>query len=173
VRNLRACAGVFTPVSYVQNLFSDAEPERRNPGGSQVELVGYPFFASPISDLLVRLQNGFRRRHDTVSVPASRLKREVLRILQNEGYIQSVQTDVADGHAVLKVQLRYVAEGQPMVTGMQRVSKPGRRVYVGTKDIPRVKNGIGVAIVSTSKGLMTDQDSRRAGLGGEVLCSVW
>jgi len=113
----------------------------------------------PISDLLVRLQNGFRRRHDTVSVPASRLKREVLRILQNEGYIQSVQADVA--------------EGQSMITGMQRVSKPGRRVYVGTKDIPRVKNGIGVAILSTSKGLMTDQDSRRAGLGGEVLCSVW
>ena len=83
------------------------------------------------------------------------------------------QADVADGHAVLKVQLRYVAEGQPMVTGMQRVSKPGRRVYVGIKDIPRVKNGIGVAILSTSKGLMTDQDSRRAGLGGEVLCSIW
>ena len=102
----------------------------------------------PISDLLVRLQNGFRRRHDSVTVPASRLKREVLRILQNEGYIQSVQADVANGHPVLKVQLRYVAEGQPMVTGMQRVSKHGRRVHVGTKTIPRVTSGIGVAIVS-------------------------
>ena len=127
----------------------------------------------PISDLLVRLQNGLRRRHDTVSVPASRLKREILRILQNQGYIQGVQAEVEDGHPVLKVQLRYVVEGQPMVTGMQRVSKPGRRVYVGIKDIPRVKNGIGMAILSTSKGLMTDQDSRRAGLGGEVLCAVW
>ncbi|MEO8048342.1 MAG: 30S ribosomal protein S8 [Nitrospirota bacterium] len=127
----------------------------------------------PISDLLVRLQNGLRRRHDTVSVPASRLKREILRILQHEGYIQGVQAGVEDGHPVLKVQLRYVVEGQPMVTGMQRVSKPGRRVYVGIKDIPRVKNGIGMAILSTSKGLMTDQDSRRAGLGGEVLCAVW
>ncbi|MEK6764443.1 MAG: 30S ribosomal protein S8 [Nitrospira sp.] len=127
----------------------------------------------PISDLLVRLQNGLRRRHDTVSVPASRLKREILRILQHEGYIQGVQAEVEDGHPVLKVQLRYVVEGQPMVTGMQRVSKPGRRVYVGIKDIPRVKNGIGMAILSTSKGLMTDQDSRRAGLGGEVLCAVW
>ena len=117
----------------------------------------------PISDLLVRLQNGLRRRHDTVSVPASRLKREILRILQHEGYIQGVQAELEDGHPVLKVQLRYVTEGQPMVTGM----------YVGIKDIPRVKNGIGVAILSTSKGLMTDQDSRRAGLGGEVLCSVW
>jgi small subunit ribosomal protein S8 len=127
----------------------------------------------PISDLLVRLQNGLRRRHDTVSVPASRLKREILRILQSQGYIQSVQAEVEDGHPILKVQLRYVVEGQPMVTGMQRVSKPGRRVYVGIKDIPRVKNGIGMAILSTSKGLMTDQDSRRAGLGGEVLCAVW
>ena len=127
----------------------------------------------PISDLLVRLQNGLRRRHDTVSVPASRLKREILRILQHVGYIQGVQAEVEDGHPVLKVQLRYVVEGQPMVTGMQRVSKPGRRVYVGIKDIPRVKNGIGMAILSTSKGLMTDQDSRRAGLGGEVLCAVW
>jgi small subunit ribosomal protein S8 len=127
----------------------------------------------PISDLLVRLQNGLRRRHDTVSIPASRLKREILRILQNQGYIQGVQAEVEDGHPVLKVQLRYVVEGQPMVTGMQRVSKPGRRVYVGIKNIPRVKNGIGMAILSTSKGLMTDQDSRRAGLGGEVLCAVW
>ena len=127
----------------------------------------------PISDLLVRLQNGLRRRHDAVNVPASRLKREVLRILQNEGYIQAVQADVEDGHPILKVTLRYMPEGQPMVTGMQRVSKPGRRVYVGIKDIPRVKSGIGVAILSTSKGVMTDQESRRAGLGGEVLCSVW
>lgn len=126
----------------------------------------------PISDLLVRIQNGLRRRHEVVSIPASRLKRELLRVLQNEGYIQGVQADMADGHPVLKVQLRYVAE-VPVVTGMQRVSKPGRRVYVGIKDIPRVKNGIGVAILSTSKGLMTDQESRRAGLGGEVLCSVW
>jgi small subunit ribosomal protein S8 len=127
----------------------------------------------PISDLLVRLQNGFRRQHEVVSVPASRLKREVLRVLQNEGFIQGVETSVEDGHPILKVQLRYVAEGQPMITGMQRVSKPGRRVYVGTKNIPRVRNGIGLAILSTSKGVMTDQESRRAGLGGEVLCSVW
>ncbi|MDH4185631.1 MAG: 30S ribosomal protein S8 [Nitrospira sp.] len=127
----------------------------------------------PISDLLVRLQNGLRRRHEAVNIPASRLKRELLRILQNEGYIEGVQADIVDGHPVLKVQLRYVAEGKPVLTGAQRVSKPGRRVYVGLKDIPRVKSGIGVAILSTSKGLMTDQESRRAGLGGEVLCSVW
>lgn len=127
----------------------------------------------PISDLLVRLRNGFRRQHDVVTVPASRLKREVLRVLQTEGFIQGVEAAMEDGHPVLKVQLRYVGEGQPMITGMQRVSKPGRRVYVGIKNIPRVRNGIGMAILSTSKGIMTDQASRKAGLGGEVLCSIW
>jgi small subunit ribosomal protein S8 len=106
-------------------------------------------------------------------MPASKLKREVLRVLQAEGFIQGVEAGTEDGHAVLKVQLRYVGEGQPMITGMQRVSKPGRRVYVGIKNIPRVRNGIGMAILSTSKGIMTDQASRKAGLGGEVLCSVW
>ena len=127
----------------------------------------------PISDLLVRLRNGFRRHHDVVTMPASKLKREVLRVLQAEGYIHGIEAETEDGHPVLKVQLRYVGEGQPMITGMQRVSKPGRRVYVGTREIPRVRNGIGMAILSTSKGIMTDQASRKAGLGGEVLCAVW
>lgn len=127
----------------------------------------------PISDLLVRLRNGFRRHHDVVTVPASKLKHEVLRVLQAEGFIQGIESATEDGHPVLKVQLRYVSEGQPMITGMQRVSKPGRRVYVGTREIPRVRNGIGMAILSTSKGIMTDQASRKAGLGGEVLCAVW
>lgn len=127
----------------------------------------------PISDLLVRLRNGFRRQHEIVTVPASKLKREVLRVMQAEGFIQAVEAATEDGHPVLKVQLRYVGEGQPMITGMERVSKPGRRVYVGNKNIPRVRNGIGTAILSTSKGIMTDQASRKAGLGGEVLCSIW
>lgn len=127
----------------------------------------------PISDLLVRLQNGFRRGHEAVSIPASRLKKEILEVLKKEGFIQGVEASVEEGHPMLKVELRYIAEGQPMITGMQRVSKPGRRVYVGSKHIPRVRNGIGLAILSTSKGVMTDQESRRAGLGGEVLCSIW
>jgi small subunit ribosomal protein S8 len=127
----------------------------------------------PISDMLVRLRNGFRRQHEVVSIPASKLKREVLQVLQAEGFIHNVETGEEEGHPVLKVRLRYVAEGQPMITGMERVSKPGRRVYVGSKNIPRVRNGIGMAILSTSKGIMTDQASRKAGLGGEVLCSIW
>lgn len=127
----------------------------------------------PISDLLVRLRNGARRHHEVVTVPASRLKREVLRVLQSEGFIQGVEQAVEDGHPVLKIQLRYVEEGQSIITGMERISKPGCRVYVGSKEIPKVRNGIGVSILSTSKGVMTDRESRHAGLGGEVLCSVW
>lgn len=127
----------------------------------------------PIADLLIRLANGARRRHETVHVPASKLKRQILDILQREGYILSVEGASKDGHPELKVELRYVNQEQPMITGTKRISKSGRRVYVGTSDIPRIRNGIGLAIISTSKGLMTDSESRRAGMGGEVLCSVW
>jgi small subunit ribosomal protein S8 len=127
----------------------------------------------PIGDLLIRLKNGSQRRHETITVPASKLKRSILQILKNEGYVEAVEDAVEEGHPILKVQLRYVEEGQPMITGLQRISKPGRRVYVGSKDIERVRNGIGMSILSTSKGIMTDQESRRNKLGGEVLCSVW
>jgi small subunit ribosomal protein S8 len=127
----------------------------------------------PISDLLVRLKNGAQRHHDTVAVPTSKLKRAVLEILKREGYVDAIEDDVRDGHPYLNVRLRYVGEGQPMITGLERVSKPGCRVYVGSKNISKVRNGIGMSILSTSKGLMTDQESRKNKLGGEVLCSVW
>jgi len=127
----------------------------------------------PISDLLIRLKNGAQRRHETVAVPASRLKRAILEILKREGYVDAIEEQAQDGHPMLTVRLRYVSEGQPMITGLERISKPGRRVYVGSKDIPKVRNGIGMSILSTSKGVMTDQESRKNKLGGEVLCSIW
>ncbi len=127
----------------------------------------------PIADLLIRLGNGAMRRHDSINVPASKLKREMLAILQREGYILGVEDVSEDGHPAFKVSLRYVNDEQPMITGTRRVSKPGRRVYVGATEIPKVRNGIGMAIISTSKGLMTDAESRQSGMGGEVLCSVW
>jgi small subunit ribosomal protein S8 len=127
----------------------------------------------PIGDLLIRLKNAARRRHETVTIPASKLKRAVLQILQKEGYVQAVEESVHEGHPALRVQLRYVGDGQSMITGLERISKPGRRVYVGSKEISKVRNGIGMSILSTSKGIMTDQESRRNKLGGEVLCSIW
>ncbi|MFN3961622.1 MAG: 30S ribosomal protein S8 [Fimbriimonadaceae bacterium] len=127
----------------------------------------------PIGDLLVRLRNGAQRGHETVVIPASKLKRSILEILKREGYIDAVEVSEKDGHPVFRVTLRYVGEGRPMITGLERISKPGRRVYVGSKDIPKVKNGLGISILSTSKGVMTDQESRKNGVGGEVLCAVW
>ncbi|MDH4083792.1 MAG: 30S ribosomal protein S8 [Nitrospira sp.] len=127
----------------------------------------------PIGDLLVRLRNGAQRRFETVRVPTSKLKRAILEILKREGYVDSIEDEVRDGHPVLNVRLRYIGEGQPMITGLERISKPGRRVYVGSEDIKKVRNGIGLSILSTSKGIMTDQESRKSHIGGEVLCSVW
>ncbi len=127
----------------------------------------------PIADLLVRLGNAASRRQDVVKVPVSKVKRQILNILGKEGFIQGYGEMQVDGHPFFSVQLRYVEETRPMITGMRRISKPGRRVYVGRDDVPKVRNGIGVAVISTSKGLMTDSESRRSGLGGEVLCSVW
>ena len=127
----------------------------------------------PIADLLVRIQNAARRGHESLLVPASRLKAEVLRILKAEGFIADYERTEADGHPALRVRLRYVGEGQSMITGMRRISKPGGRVYVGRRDMPQVRGGMGVAVLSTSKGVMTDQESKRASLGGEVLFHVW
>jgi len=127
----------------------------------------------PIADLLTRIQNALRRGHGTVTVPASKLKMEVLRVLKAEGFINQYEREQGDGHPSLKIQLRYVGEGQSVITGIRRVSRPGKRVYVGRRNLTKVLNGVGLSIVSTSKGLMTDQESRHAGLGGEVLCQIW
>jgi small subunit ribosomal protein S8 len=127
----------------------------------------------PIADLLVRIQNAGERGHTSVTIPASKLKAEILRVLKSEGFIADFESTSVEGHPSLNVQLRYVAEGQPVITGMRRVSKPGRRVYVGRRDVTPVMGGMGLSILSTSKGVMTDQESRRANLGGEVLCEVW
>jgi len=127
----------------------------------------------PIADLLIRIQNAARRGQETVSIPASKLKAEVLRVMQAEGFIRSYEKAAVDGHPVLRVQLRYINDGQPVITGMRRISRPGRRVYAGKQEMQKVMGGMGLAIVSNSKGIMTDQASRRANLGGEVLCHIW
>ncbi|WP_447984198.1 30S ribosomal protein S8 [Nitrospira sp. Nam74] len=127
----------------------------------------------PIADLLTRIHNALGRGHASVTVPASKLKMEILRVLKAEGFIGQYEREQSGGHPILKIQLRYIGEGQPVITGVRRISRPGKRVYVGSRELTRVLNGMGLSIVSTSKGLMTDQESRRAGLGGEVLCQVW
>lgn len=127
----------------------------------------------PIADFLNRIKNGQRARFDKVDIPASRLKTELARILKEEGYIKHYKFIKDNKQGVLRVHLRYSTDREAAVTGMERISKPSRRVYVGHDEIPKVLNGLGIAILSTSKGIMTDREARANRVGGEVLCSVW
>ena len=127
----------------------------------------------PISDLLTRIRNAGTARHTRTTCPASKLKKAVAGVLESEGFLEGVEEDTVGGHPVLVLTLRYNADGKPMADGIQRVSRPGRRVYVGAKDIGRVRGGLGLSILSTSKGVLCDRDARASNVGGEVLCEVW
>jgi small subunit ribosomal protein S8 len=129
--------------------------------------------SDPLSDLLNRLRNAMRAGHERVDVPASRIKEDVLRVLAEEGYIASWRRAENKGRPVLRVGLKYDGEGTPIVAGLERVSRPGRRVYAPSKEIPEVLGGLGTSIVSTSKGIVTGRKAREARLGGEILCNVW
>ncbi|WP_157215691.1 30S ribosomal protein S8 [Flavisphingomonas formosensis] len=126
----------------------------------------------PLGDLLTRIRNGQRARKDSVVTPASKLRARVLDVLKREGYIRGyVEEDVA-GHAGLRIELKYF-EGQPAIQHLARVSKPGRRVYSGSKELPRVRNGLGITIVSTPQGVLSDAEAREKNVGGEVLAEVF
>ena len=129
--------------------------------------------SDPIADMLTRVRNASRARHTEVLVPASRTKREIAKILQSEGFIAGFAEEQAGPGHVLRLQLRYVDGKVPVVSGLKRVSKPGLRVYAAKTDIPRVLGGLGIVIVSTSQGIMTGAQARKAQLGGEVLAYVW
>lgn len=126
----------------------------------------------PIADMLTRIRNGIRARHPRVEMPASKLKAEVARILKDEGYISNFKVSDEGKKKVLKVFLRYEGQGANVITLIERVSKPGRRVYVACDEIPKVLGGLGINILTTPRGVMTGKDARKARLGGEVLCNV-
>ena len=126
-----------------------------------------------LSDLFTRLRNAMRAGHDRVEMPASRLKEEVLKVLEQEGFIASYRRMEEGPRATLRVGLKYDHEGEPIVAGLERVSRPGRRIYAKADAIPSVLGGLGVALVSTSRGIVTDKTAREKRLGGEVLCNVW
>jgi len=127
----------------------------------------------PIADMLTRIRNAQMRGKSTVSTPASKLRVRVLDVLADEGYIRGYENSTgADGHPALEISLKYY-EGTPVIRELKRVSKPGRRVYMGVKDIATVRQGLGVSIVSTSKGVMSDASARAANVGGEVLCTIF
>jgi small subunit ribosomal protein S8 len=127
----------------------------------------------PLGDLIARINNAQMRKKPKVSTPNSRLRVSVLDVLKNEGYIRGYSTvEHKDGRSEVEVELKY-HEGEPVIREMSRVSKPGRRVYVAVRNLPRINNGLGVAILSTPKGVMADHDARDANVGGEVLCTVF
>ncbi len=127
----------------------------------------------PIADILTRMRNGLQAGHRSVRAPHSRVKEAMAQILLREGYLEESHVEEKDGKRTLVMSFKYDAAGNSVLTSLQRVSKPGCRVYAGKAEIPEVLNGLGITIISTSKGLMTGDDSRKAGIGGEVLCSIW
>ncbi len=132
--------------------------------------------SDPIADMLTRIRNAIMRQHKTVVMPASKLKQAVADVLKSEGYIADYKVVEQNPFSLLHITLKYVGDKksrQSVITGLSRVSKPGRRIYVGKADIPWVLSGMGISIVTTSKGVMTGQKARRLGVGGEILCKVW
>ena len=126
----------------------------------------------PIADMFNRIRNGGTARKAAVDVPWSRHKEEIARVLQTEGYLDEVSVE-REGHPVLRIGLRYDAKRRPVINGLQRVSRPSLRVYVGAQDIPAVRRGLGVNVLSTSRGVLPDREARKQGVGGEIICKVW
>jgi small subunit ribosomal protein S8 len=128
----------------------------------------------PIADMLTRIRNAVHARHQRVDVPASNFKAEIAKILEREGYIQGFKLVAeADAPQVIRIFLKYGPRGENVISGVQRVSRPGRRVYFSRNDVPKVMGGLGTSILTTSRGVMTGQDAVKAGVGGEVLCNIW
>lgn len=127
----------------------------------------------PIADYLTMIRNAIRAHHTEVNVPSSRLKLEVTQILENEGFIDSFKFNEDKIHGSINIKLKYDSEGKSAITDLKRVSKPSLRVYKSKKELPKVLSGLGIAIISTSKGILTDRDCRKLGIGGEVLCYIW
>ncbi len=127
----------------------------------------------PIADMLTRIRNACMAKHEKVDIPGSRLKLEIARILKEEGYIKNYKFLKDNKQGVIRITLKYEEDRRPVIEGMERVSRPGRRVYIGAKEIPRVLGGFGIAILSTSRGVMTDRKAREMNTGGEILCKVW
>lgn len=127
----------------------------------------------PIADMLTRIRNANVVKHETVDVPASNMKKELSRILLEEGFIRGYDV-IEDGkQGIIRIQLKYGQTGERVISGLKRISKPGMRVYADKHDVPRVLNGLGISIISTSKGILTDKQARRENVGGEVICYVW
>ncbi len=129
--------------------------------------------SDPVADMLTKIRNGIMGSHDTVDVPSSRLRINIAKILKSEGFVKNYKVTSDKGHGIIKIFLRYDENGEPIIGGLKRVSKPSCRVYAKNDKIPLVQNGFGINILSTSKGVMTDKQARKMKVGGEILCAIW
>ena len=127
----------------------------------------------PIADMLTRIRNANSAKHKTVDIPASNMKRGIAEILFKEGYIKSFEEIKNENQGIIRVSLKYTEKGKKVISGLKRISKPGLRIYASKEELPRVLNGLGIALISTSKGIMTDKKARELGVGGEVLAYIW
>ena len=127
----------------------------------------------PIADMLTRIRNASQANFKTVDIPASNMKRDIAEILLNEGYIKAYEEIKNDNQGIIRVSLKYTDKGKRVISGLKRISKPGLRIYASKEELPKVLNGLGIALISTSKGIMTDRKARELGVGGEVLAYIW
>ena len=127
----------------------------------------------PIADMLTRIRNANVVKHETVDVPASNIKKEIVRILLEEGFVRGYDVIEDEKQGIIRIQLKYGHTGERVISGLKRISKPGMRVYADKHEVPRVLNGLGISIISTSKGILTDKQARKENVGGEVICYVW
>ena len=127
----------------------------------------------PIADMLTRIRNANTVKHETVDVPASNIKKEIVRILLEEGFVRGYDVIEDEKQGIIRIQLKYGQSGERVIQGIKRISKPGMRVYTNAHEIPKVLNGLGISIISTSKGILTDRQARKENVGGEVICYVW
>lgn len=127
----------------------------------------------PIADMLTRIRNASQAKFKTVDIPASNMKRDIAEILFNEGYIKAYEEIKNDNQGIIRVSLKYTDKGKKVISGLKRISKPGLRIYASKEELPKVLNGLGIALISTSEGIMTDKKARELGVGGEVLAYIW
>ena len=129
--------------------------------------------SDPLADMLTRIRNGLKAKFDSVEMPSSKTKANIAKVLKDEGYINAYSIKDEGPQGTLQIDLKYDVDNTPVITGIKRVSKPGLRIYTGVEDIPKVLNGLGIAILSSSKGVITDKTARASNVGGEILCEVW
>ena len=172
-------AGVHSGLRPVPAVFQKARPGGGDPWGEEGELVREDAVtvSDPIADMLTRIRNALERRHSEVVMPSSKMREAIARILKEEGYIEDWQVEEGESYPVLRLRLKYLAEGtriqRPAIQGLRRISRPSRRVFVRASEIPDAHSGLGICILSTSQGIMTGRKAREMRLGGELLCEIW